>query len=129
MSVARSTGALVGTSEAAGVSVAAGAVSQGAEVDLLGDITSFGDVLLYAVWTLASTPIGKVRVTLQSIRATGGLAYERDAPVEVNAGASGANKVFLGIFPVGRYASAKFENRSDVAMTKVSVLYELEKVS
>lgn len=128
MSVVRSTGALIGTNESSGVSVAAGAfASPAAEVDLLGDATSLGTLSLYAVWTAAAGATGVIRVTLKRNRVTG-QTYPSEEFWEFPASLSGGKK-YLGMVPCGRYGQATLENRSSVALTNAAVLYELEKVS
>lgn len=131
MTVARSTGAFLGTDESSGVSVAAGETKTGNEVDVLGGTDSFGDVHLYVVAT--TTGNAKFSVALNRRRATGS-AYSQTPREKLTVDLAGAatHKVYLGLFPASRYMNVVLVNETapySGAMTNVAVLYELEKVS
>jgi hypothetical protein len=131
MSIARSTGALLGTDESTGVSVASAASSAGNEVDILANNTSRGLLTLYLVFTPTTAPDAggivsvdyfDARVTAQPVTppqvfpvATGGM------PAAV------VQKIRLGAVKPSRYGKITFRNGSGSALTNVAVLYALEK--
>lgn len=131
MTVARSTGAFLGTDESSGVSVAAGETKTGDEVDVLGGTDSFGDVHLY----LVATTTGNARMTLSlNRRRATGSAYSQPQreKIQVDLPGAASHKVYLGLFPAARYMNIVLVNETapySGAMTNVAVLYELEKVS
>lgn len=126
MTIARSTGAFVGTDETTGVSIAAGATSTGNQVDLLGGTDSVGTVDIYFVFT-GATAKGSIYVHFDRARVTGVPSRVHTYKIQTE-GASGL-KLYLGRHPVGRYARGVVENKTAYALTNVAVLYELEKTT
>jgi len=132
MTIARSTGAFLGTSETSGVAINADSApaAQGGEKDILGDNTSTGTVHLYVAFTPTAVPSrGSIRLDFQRGRVTG-----KDYPaLSWTLGVEGLTATqqlrYIGSFPAPRYGLVNFKNESDVGMTGVAVLYELEKVS
>lgn len=129
MTIARSAGALLGTNETTGVTVAAGATGTGTEVDLL-STTGRGRISLYLVFTPASVPAaGFLKVTLSPARVTGLPFVDKNRTWRVDLGGrtAAAQKVFLGTVEALRYALGAVLNNSEVSMGTVALLYELEK--
>lgn len=125
MSITRSTGALVGASETAGVGIASGATYDGAEVDLLGDNTSRGMATLYLCFT-ASDRVGNLTVNIKNARVSGQAYQDKGLSFVVPGDQTG--KVLLGRTPVSRYMSASVINKLTTGnAANVAVLYELEK--
>lgn len=129
MTIARSTGALLGTNESTGVSIANGASSVGSEVDVLGDNTSKGDLALYLAFGVTGSPDGLIDVVVSRGRVSGQEYVDGDGLIKSVPGSS-AGLVFLGRIPTGRYMQVTVKNRLvSGALTNVAVLYELEKTS
>jgi hypothetical protein len=129
MTIARSVGALLGTNESTGVTIAAAATGTGTEVDLL-STTGKGRVSLYLCFTPASIPArGFLKAALAPARVTGSPFADKNRVwrVEVGAMPASAQKVFLGTVEALRYALGTVLNSSDVSMGNVALLYELEK--
>lgn len=129
MTIARTVGALLGTSESVGVAVAAQAAGTGAEVDVLGGTTSAGVMGLYLLCTPAAAASGELDVTLFAVNATGGLKYPQMLKQIRLQAATGQQKLFLGRVPCQRYHSVSVFNNTDQPLANVSVLYELEKTT
>lgn len=128
MSIARSTLALLGTSESSGATIANNATSSGSEVDVLGDDTSTGMLSLFLVFTSTVTA-GSLDVTFNPIRLTTQAYKSRAAQWSVSP-VSGTKKYFLGTVRASRYASADvLNNATGASATNVAVLAELTKVS
>jgi hypothetical protein len=131
MSIARSTGALLGTDESTGVTLANNATNTGAVTDMLGDNTSSGIIWLYLVFTSTVTA-GDVDIRLNAARR---LNSGTEEYVKVNyeskvAPINGALKIPLGPRPCPRYLSVDvLNNATGQNITNLAVLYELEKYS
>ncbi len=132
MTIARTTGFLIGSSKTAGVPLPAGSTFYGGSKDLLGDTTSTGKINLYlccSAPTPADTLSVKVLLDLQPDTGTG---FVNPLPIQMNRGSvSGSQRVFLGRFEVGRYVSATLVNdpNGGCPLTNVALEYELEKTS
>lgn len=126
MAIARSTGALSGTSETSGRAIAANGSKVEDQVDLLADATSKGTLYLYALFTTPSTVDGIVEFQLHRHRVTGQKYLDRSW--QVPARRSG-EKVYLGEVPASRFMSAVVKNKTTVDITGVALLYELVKES
>lgn len=125
VTITRSTGALLGTSETVGVSIASGQSTTGSEVDVLGDNTSFGEASFYFCFTTTGTS-GTVVISLRNARVSGQPYQDYDRVITIPASWTG--KVYLGRWPVTRYMSSVVSNKVRGAdITGVAVLYELEK--
>ncbi len=133
VTIARSTGALLGTDETTGVSLAAATPVTSSEVDILGDNTSSGVLNLYAVFTGTGLASFTVAVNARRLTGQGYVNYGTDGPnpviIQVNLAVAGvAVKVFLGRFESPRYATVTVTN-GPVALTNLAILYELVKTS
>jgi hypothetical protein len=134
MSIARSTGALVGTNFATGVSVTNNTTSTGSETDLLGDNASEGEIDLYLVYTFpnsAPTAGGTVSVTCYPSW-TAGSAPTVDIPTLFAdvAVQNQTSKVFVGTIRTGRYMTGTITNSATgQTITNASLLYVLVKRS
>ncbi|MDE2095651.1 MAG: hypothetical protein KGL39_00210 [Patescibacteria group bacterium] len=134
MAIARSRGALIGTDETTGVTLAnngtaytnAGSVTT--DIDMLGDDKSIGDVWLYVVFTSTVTA-GTLDLTISSHRNTA-LGYVKTNPDVQIAPINGTQKIPLGKRPCERYLAVKaLNNATGANITNLSVLYTLEKLS
>lgn len=127
MSVTRSTGALLGTDEAVGVSVANGAIVSGSQVDVLGDNASAGSIDVYLKFSPPSNTQGNVRVTLSQSRILGQSYGVKNYSIDA---AMPNGMAYLGRFQCGRYLTVSVTNALvSGPLSNVSVLYSLEKVS
>jgi len=128
MAILRSTGVLIGTSETVGDTIANNATDTGAEVDVLGDNTSAGDMEIYLVFTSTVTA-GTIDIKINSIRVTGQVyskvAFERSfTPI------NGTQKIPIGRVPAARFMNAEVKNNGTGAnATNVALLYTLTKLS
>jgi len=133
MAIARSRGALIGTDETTGVSVAANATvytsggSSTTDVDILGDDTSVGDTWIYAVFTSTANG-GTMDITVSPHRNTG-KGYTKINPEVQIPIINGTQMVPLGKRPAERYMAAKALNNGGSAVTNFSLLYSVEKLS
>ena len=138
MAITRSTGALLGTDESTGVSVASnamvattsantGGANANNDVDVLGDNTSVGDLWLYAVVTSTVTA-GSLDITINNRRLSG-QAYARTGISRSLAPTNGTQKIPLGRIPASRYMAVSCLNNATGASATVAVLFELEKLS
>lgn len=131
MSVARTNGVLCGTSEASGVTLAAGATTTYTEVDVLGDNTSAGEVELYAVvtfGTVAATAGLNIKINKQ--RVTGGGYVEQTYSRSVTAVASTTVKIPLGRVSAERFMSVTVQNTDGTnAVTNLTIGYTLFKLT
>lgn len=140
MTVAHSTGALLGTSESSGVSISQGANSAGSETDLLGDDASEGWMHVYLVYTTGTTTPtgGTIDVTLFYSRVSG-QSYTTNPVLIYSAPpspltASNTQKVYLGQFPVDRRMTGQVANNvtptgAGSALSNVFLGYSLFKES
>ncbi len=133
VTIARSTGALLGTDETTGVSLAVATAVTSSEVDILGDNTSSGVLNLYAVFTGTGLASFTVAVNARRLTGQGYVNYGTDGPnpviIQVNLAVAGvAVKVFLGRFESPRYATVTVTN-GPVALTNLAILYELVKTT
>ncbi len=131
MTIARSRGALLGTNEGTGVTVAAGTTTVGAVTDVLGDDTSTGVVGLFVAFTPPASG-ASVRLEVKLIGSRGaGTSYTELAADKVVAtgGVTVNQRVYLGRFAISRYMAAEVRNAETADVTNVSVLFELEKTS
>lgn len=129
MTVAQSTGVFLGTDETTGVTIATTATTTSSEIDLLGGTASEGEILLYLKFTSTVTA-GTVDVKLYPSRVTG-QAYSDQAPIVASfAPINGTQKIFLGLFKIGRYMTASVNNNATGAnITNTTLGYELTKRS
>lgn len=133
MSLTRSTGALIGTSESTGVSINNGSTayvgggSATSDVDMLGDNGSIGDVWLYAVFTSTAAG-GSVDITINPHRVSG-QGYVKPNPDFQLSIINGTQTIPLGKRPCPRYLGASALNNGGATVTNFSLLYELEKLS
>lgn len=126
MTIARTTGALIGTDETTGVAVNAAATATGDQVDLLGGTDSTGMIDLYLVFTKAAGATGRVRVHFDRNRVSGKQYRVKTWSIDIQ---RSGQLIYLDRFPVGRYARAVLENLSSGALANAAVLYELEKTT
>src|SRR4029077_5231557 len=127
MSIARSVGALKGTDETTGVTIATTQTDTGAVTDLLGDNASAGVIWLYLVFTSTVTA-GDVDVRFNAAKRlnSGTEEYVKTSYEVKVAPINGTQKIPLGPRPCPRYASVDVLNNATGAnATNVSVLYEL----
>lgn len=128
MAIARSTIALLGTSESSGDTITNNSTDSGSEVDVLGDNASTGMLSLYLVFTSTVTA-GSLDVTFNPIRVTTQAYKARSAQWSVSP-VSGTKKYFLGTVQAPRFASVDvLNNATGASATNVAVLAELIKVS
>lgn len=129
MTIARVDGALVGTDETTGVTIANNAANTLAETDVLGSDAAAGQMALYLKYT-GTAAAGSIDVTLYYGRVTT-QDYEDQAPVIASyVPISGTQKIFLGWFTVTRYMVGQVKNNAIGAnITNVALLYELQKFS
>jgi hypothetical protein len=129
VAVARSTIALLGTSESTGVTIATTATGTGSEVDVLGDNASAGVLELYLVFTSTVTA-GSVLVNVNKRRLTGEAYQVRASTFGGIAPINGTQKLYLGSVSASRFMQVDVTNNATGAnMTNVAVLGELFKVS
>lgn len=126
MAIARSTGALVGTSESSLQSISASATFNGAEVDLLGDNASLGEAWVYIVVT--DSAVSSIDVTINSRRVTGQSYKKLAADINVPT-INGTQMVPLGKMPISRFLQVDVKNNDASNAVQCFVGYELEKFS
>jgi hypothetical protein len=125
MTVARSTGAFVGTSETVGVTIASGSNTNGSEVDMFGNNTSEGWFNLYLAFTSTVTA-GTLNVTLYYGRVTGEEAQAQANIVASFAPINGSQIIYCGAFQASRFMIGNVANAATGAnATNVALLYEL----
>lgn len=127
MSIARSTFAFVGTDETTGTAVANNATANGAEVDVLGNDTSVGDLELYAVIT-STVAVGTIDVTINKRRLSGQAYNPVSAQYSVPP-INGTIKRYLGRVKASRFMSADAFNNATGASATVAILAEAFKGS
>lgn len=128
MGLTRSTGALIGTNESTGVTIANNGTEVGSEVDVLGDNASVGDLWLYLVFTSTVTA-GTLDIKINARRVSG-QAYSKTAFEISVPPINGTQKIPLGKRPASRYMSAEIKNNATGASaTNVALLFELEKLT
>src|ERR1051326_4934217 len=109
MAIAVTTGNLgVGTDESTLQTIADNATQNGAEVDLLGDNASAGDVEVYAALTSTVTA-GSIDITLNRRRVSG-QAYKQLSVTRSFAPTNGTQLLYLGIFRAARYWQVDVKN-------------------
>jgi len=129
MSVARSIGAFVGTSESSLQNIGTSATHTGSEVDLFGDDTTVGEAFLYVVIT-SSTGLTNASIDLKiNSRRDTGQAYSQESFTVNLAIINGTKKVPLGLRPVSRYMNVEVRNNDGTTAVDVAVLYELYKLA
>ena len=126
MAIARTTGALVGTSESSLQTVGAGATFNGNEVDVLGDNASLGEAWFYIVVT--DVAVSSINVTINQRRVSGENYQKLAADVNIPT-INGTQMVPLGKMPVSRFLQAQVVNNDGTNSVTVFIGYELEKVS
>ncbi len=126
MTIARSTGALVGTNETTLQSVAAGATHTGGEVDVLGDDASAGEMELYALVTASAANSVDVRINKRRVT---GQAYQQPTFTRNITTINGTVRVPLGRVSAARLMAADVRNNNGSASVTVFVGFELFKVS
>ena len=132
MAVARSTKVLLGTSEAAGVTIADTATSTLAEIDLLGDDVSAGYANFFASKVSGTgTDASGLVISVVPIRISGGNFFKEQLPadnIKTFTTVSGAEHIFLGTFLIGRYVTIKVVNDTGSTLD-ISVFAEVLKFS
>ena len=129
MSVARATGALVGTDESTLQNIAASGTFTGSEVDLLGNDATLGEAFIYVVIT-SSTGLTTASIDLKlNPRRVSGQAYSQESYTVNLLIINGTKKVPLGLRPVSRYMNAEVRNNDGTTAVNVAVLYELYKLA
>lgn len=129
MTVARSSGFLLGTAVGTGVTITNTSTSVGSEVDVLGNDTSEGWVNLFLYYTSTVTA-GSLDVTIFYSQITGDEAEDQSSLVASITPANATQKIFIGSFPVSRYMIGQVKNNATGASaTNVSIGYELFKES
>lgn len=128
MAIARSTIALLGTSETVGDTIANNATDNGAEVDVLGDATSVGELELFLAFTSTVTA-GTLDVTVNKRRLTA-QGYKKLAPDFSIAPINGTQLIPLGRISAERFIQVDVKNNATGAnATNVAVLATLFKLS
>ncbi len=127
MTIARSTGAFVGTDESTLQAIANNATHTGTEVDVLGDDVSVGELWLYIVITSTVT-VGAIDLRVNSRRVTG-QAYQTVTYQRKISPTNGTQKIPLGKYQASRYMTVDVFNNATGASASVFVGYELEKLS
>lgn len=128
MSIARSTLAFIGTSETTGDTIANNATDAGAEVDVLGDNTSTGEIELYLSFTSTVTA-GTLDITVNKRRVSG----QNYQGLAANFSVTPINGTQL--VPLGRYSASRYmqvsvlNNATGASATNVFVGGELFKFS
>ena len=128
MPIARSTGALIGTSESSLQAVANNATATSSETDLFGNNTSQGWVNLYLVLTSTATT-GTFDETFYPSRVSGSPYASLAVLVGSVVPISGTQDVFLQPYSVGRYMTAAAKNNATGASGSVFFGYELFQLS
>jgi hypothetical protein len=129
MSVARSTGAFIGTDESTLQNIAASGTNTGSEVDLFGNDTTLGEAFIYVVIT-SSTGVTNASIDLKfDERRLTGQAYSQESYTVNLAIVNGTKKVPLGMWPVSRFMNVEVRNNDSTAAVNVGVFYELFKLS
>lgn len=125
MSISRTTGAFLGTSEGTGVTIANNATSTGSEIDLLGNNTSQGWIANYLDFTSTVTA-GTLDIKQWSDRVTG-QSYVNQAPLIASwAPINGTQLIQIGIAQATRFMLVSATNNATGASaTNVFVGYEL----
>ena len=141
MSTARLVGVFQGTNETTGVTVAAGATSVGAQVDVLGNDTSAGSLNLYLVYTAPTNAAGAMLGTINIVpryQPVSGAAYTQTQDNFQVPVLPGTNEIYLGVIPnISRYMAVDVVNNSrgpqanvpGVPLTNVTLRYECFAVS
>jgi hypothetical protein len=128
MTIARQAKVFLGTDETTGVSIASGGTGSGAEVDVLGDDTSLGEIDLYLVATCTVTT-GSIDVTVNKRRVTGQV-YSQPNPQHSFSPINGTIKYYLGRYSVERFMQVDVKNNGiGASLTNVFVGGTLSKVS
>lgn len=129
--IARTTGALIGTDESTGVTIATTATSTGSNVDLLGDDASTGEVEIFLCVTSTVTA-GTIDVTLIPGRRSNSstIEYSRLSVDYSVSPTNGTQKLSLTRRPAPRFLGVTVKNNATGAnSTNVAVLYTLTKFS
>ena len=131
MTIARSTGVLLGADETTGVALAAGVTTTGSEVDVLGNDASVGELVPYLRVTFgAVAATAGLNVKLNNQRVSGAGYSEQTYSLSVAAVASTTVKVPLPRRSASRYLSATVQNTDATnGVTNLTVGYELFKLS
>jgi hypothetical protein len=128
MPITRIPGVFLGVDETTGVTIATGGTTSGPEVDVLGDMTSAGELRLYVSFTGAGTA-GFLNLRLNARRVSGQAYAQTNYPISV-APIAGTQKVPLGVYRAARYMQVDaFNNGTGGNLTNVTVGYELVKFS
>ena len=129
MSVARSTGAFVGTDESTLQNIAASTTHTGSEVDLFGDNTTLGEAFIYVVIT-SNTGLSTASIDLKfNPRRVTGQVYSQESFTVNLLTINGTKKVPLGLRPVSRFMNVEVRNNDGTDDVDVAVLYELFKMA
>jgi hypothetical protein len=123
VTVALTSGALLGTNETTGVTIANNATSTGSEIDILGNNTSQGFSFLFLKLTSTVTA-GTLDVQCYPSRVTG-QAYSNIAPIIGSfAPTNGTQQIPMGTIQIARYMTAAVKNNATGASaTNVFVGY------
>lgn len=124
MAIARTTGALIGTNETTGDTIANNATDSGSQVDVLGNDTSVGEAEFFLCATSTVTA-GTIDIYINKQRVSGA-GYSKLSPDYQVTPINGTIKYPLGRRAVSRYMSAKIINNATGAnLTNVFLGYEL----
>ena len=131
MAVALSAKVLLGTDETTGVTITNGSTSTEAEVDMLGDALSMGHANFYVKYTGTGVVASSLVVKIIPRRITGQSYLDQlpAANIKTYTPISGTEKIFLGTFIIGRFASVTVRNTSGASMTNVFVAAEVFKMT
>jgi hypothetical protein len=129
MSVARSTGAFVGTDESTLQNIGISGTFTGSEVDLFGDNATLGEAFIYVVITSATgLTTASIDLKFDERRLTGQVYSQESYTVNL-AIITGTKKVPLGMRPVSRFMNVEVRNNDSTTAVNVGVFYELFKLS
>jgi hypothetical protein len=125
MTIARTTGAFLGTSEGTGVTIANNATTTGSEIDILGNNTSQGFLFAYLDFTSTVTA-GTLDTKMWSNRVTG-QSYVNQAPLVASwAPINGTQLIDISNFQASRFMTVSVNNNATGAnATNVFLGYEL----
>ena len=131
MAVALSAKVLLGTDETTGVTITDGSTSAEAEVDMLGDDISMGYANFYIKYTGTGVVASSLVVKIIPRRISGQSYLDQlpAANIKTYTPISGTEKIFLGTFIIGRFASVAVRNTSGASMTNVFVAAEVLKMT
>lgn len=129
MTIARSSGVLLGTDETTGLTITNTTRTASSEKDFLGDDTSAGEIEVFLKFTSTVTA-GTVDVDMSGARVTGQDYTDVPRIVAQIVPNNGTQRVSLGRYPIGRYGVwAVTNNATGASITNVTLGYEEFKYS